>query len=323
MKKLICAVFAIVLCLVICGCGYTASASYPNADKYSVGSFTYDAAAVQAVEINWTAGRVELTESDGAKLSVTETTEGLTPEQQMRWWLDGSTLRIQYWKSGYTGTLNNKEKRVTVEIPKDISLNVQVTSGVIQAGNHQVNSLTLKATSGNIVLGAVNTDSAVLTCTSGSVTVGPLRARNKIEITCTSGEIKVDNAMADTIALNTTSGKITAGPLDAAGAMTASTTSGSMKLDAVKAKSAKAHSTSGDIQLGIYQCETVDVSCTSGDVTLSVLHGSGATVDFKTNSGTLNGKDAKKSAQQVFGDGASQVSISTTSGDVRLMEKEQ
>ena len=321
MKKLICALMLAILLLTLCGCGIARGSTYPNANKYAVGSFTYDAVRVSAVEINWTSGRVELLESDSAQLSVTETTEGLTEDQQMRWWLDGSTLRIQYWKSGYSTTMFNKEKRIVMEIPKDITLSVKVTSGVIQAGNHQLKDLSIKATSGDIHLGEISTGGFSIGCTSGNINVGPIRAQNKLEIGCTSGNIVIENAMADSVTLNATSGNITSGPLDAAGAVNVNCTSGNIKLDAVKAKTVKVHSTSGTVHLGVYQCETVNVNCTSADVTLAILHGSGATVDFKTTSGDLNGKSVKKSAQQVFGDGASKITVSTTSGDLKTLEQ--
>ena len=289
MKKMICGLLMIALCLSFCGCGFSASASYPHAEMYTVGNFTYDAA----------------------------TTQGLTEDQQMRWWLDGSTLRIQYWKSGYTGTLVNKEKRVTVEIPKDISLNVHVTSGEIRAENHQLKDMTLQATSGEIQMGAVNADSITVQATSGELKAGPLRAQGKLSMQCTSGSIRIDNAMADTVTLESTSGSITAGPVDAK-SLTVGVTSGKIKLEAVKAETAKIHSTSGDISLGVYQCGKVDVKCTSGDITLSAVHGSGLTVNFQTNSGSLNGKDAKKNAQQIVGDGASIVNVTTNSGDLKV-----
>ncbi|MBR3016098.1 MAG: DUF4097 family beta strand repeat protein, partial [Clostridia bacterium] len=219
MKKLFSVLMLVIILLSFCGCGFSASASYPNADRYSIGSFTYDAYRVNAVEINWTSGRVELKESDGTQLSVTETTEGLTQDQQMRWWLDGSILRIQFWKSGYSDTLTNKEKRIEVEIPKDISLTVKVTSGEVKAGDHQLKDVKITATSGNIRLGAVNADDMEIQATSGTVQTGPVRVQNQLKAGCTSGNIKMENAMADKIILDMTSGDITSGPIDASASL--------------------------------------------------------------------------------------------------------
>lgn len=320
MKKILCGLVLTALCLTLCACGFTAGGTYPNADKYTVGNFTYDAASVEAVDVSWISGRVELIESDGGTLSVTEKQDGLTDDQLMRWWLDGTTLRIQYWKSGYTGTLNSNQKRLTMEIPRDIALTVHVTSGEIIGGNHQLKEANLSATSGEIELGAVNADNITVEMTSGGLKAGPLRAAKRIAVKCTSGEIKIDNAMADTVTLQSTSGKIEAGPIDAQ-EFTAECTSGDIKLEAVKADSAKVKTTSGDIRLGVYQCGGVSISCTSGDVTLSPVHGSGMTVDYNTNSGSLNGKGGQKSWHQVIGDGASPVTVNTTSGDLKLSEK--
>ena len=64
------------------------------------------------------------------------------------------------------------------------------------------------------------------------------------------------------------------------------------------------------------------MTSTSGDVDLTLLHGSGATVDFRTNSGRFNGnKDDTKRYHEVIGDGAAIVTVSTTSGDLKLKEK--
>ena len=42
MKKMICGLLLIALCLTVCGCGFAMHDSYPNADKYMIGNFTYD-----------------------------------------------------------------------------------------------------------------------------------------------------------------------------------------------------------------------------------------------------------------------------------------
>ena len=298
MKKILFGLVLTALCLSLCACGFTAGGTYPNADKYTVGNFTYDATTVKAVDISWIAGRVELVESDGGTLNVSEKQDGLTDDQLMRWWLDGTTI----------------------EIPKGIALTVHVTSGEIISGNHQLKEAHLSATSGEIELGAVNADSVTIELTSGSLKAGPMRAVKQIAMKCTSGEIEIDNAMADTVTLQSTSGKIEAGPIDA-GKFTAECTSGDIKLEAVKTDNGHVKTTSGDIKLGVYQCGSVTVSCTSGDVVLSPVHGSGMTVDYNTNSGSLNGKGGQKTWHQVIGDGVSSVTVNTTSGDLKLNEK--
>lgn len=48
---------------------------YPNAGKYRAGAFTYSADEVKAVEVYWRSGEVDIRESDGASLRVTESGE--------------------------------------------------------------------------------------------------------------------------------------------------------------------------------------------------------------------------------------------------------
>ena len=46
--------------------------TYPNAEKYQTGAFTYKAADIKAVEIYWRSRKVEITESDNIEFYVKE-----------------------------------------------------------------------------------------------------------------------------------------------------------------------------------------------------------------------------------------------------------
>ena len=46
------------------------SETYPDAEKYQIGSFTYNAAGIKAVEVYWRSGEVEITESDNSELHI-------------------------------------------------------------------------------------------------------------------------------------------------------------------------------------------------------------------------------------------------------------
>lgn len=322
MKKTMKALLLLALACCLAGCSFSVSGgfSYSDGGKYSVGSFAYEASQVDAVEINWNSGLVELKETEGASLNVTEKEEKLRPEQRMRWLLDGRTLRIQFCQSGYSGVLPDG-KHLTMEIPKGIELKVNVTSGDVFLGTHTLKALEAACTSGSVNTGDLSADSMLLAATSGSITTGALRAHGAVKASCTSGSVSIENAMASSITLSATSGNLTAGPLDAQETCSVECTSGKIRLEAVKAGSLKLKSTSGGMEAGVYQCGKVNVNATSGNVILSLLHGQGAAVEFKTVSGSLNGKDAGKKESITLGDGSCPIEVDTTSGNLQIVEK--
>ena len=286
MKKFVCLLLIAALALGLCGCSFSfsfsSSARYEKANQYSVGSFTYDPAQIDAVEIHWQSGNLYLREAAGNALAVTEKDEGYSEDQQMRWLLDGRTLKIQFCKSGYSGSFTG-EKRLDVEIPANIDLSVEQSSGDLSMGEH-----TLKA----------------------------LKAAH------TSGNMRIGNSHADTLQIAATSGNLDAGLLDVKGDFDLAATSGNSTVEAVKAQRVKAAATSGNISLGLYQCGGVEIACTSGNVRLVIPRENGAAIDFATSSGDLNGRDVEhKKATLTVGDGACPVKVATTSGNLTVEEK--
>ena len=72
--------------------------TYPNAEKYHTGTFTYNAADIKAVEIYWRSGEVEITESDISELHVRESGGELPEDTAMHHFLDDGVLRIRFCK---------------------------------------------------------------------------------------------------------------------------------------------------------------------------------------------------------------------------------
>lgn len=76
------------------------SETYPDAEKYQIGSFTYNAAGIKAVEVYWRSGEVEITESDNSELHIKESGGELPEDTAMHYLLDDGVLRIRFCKSG-------------------------------------------------------------------------------------------------------------------------------------------------------------------------------------------------------------------------------
>lgn len=286
MKKLVCLLLIAALALSLSACSFSfsfvSSARYDKADQYSVGSFTYDPSQVDTVEIHWQSGNLYLREAAGNALAVTEQDEDLSEGQQMRWLLDGRTLKIQFCKSGYSGSFKG-EKRLDAEIPANIDLTVEQSSGNLNMGDHTLK--TIKA------------------------------ARS-------SGDMRIGNTHADSLQIAGTSGNLNAGLLDVKGDFDLAATSGNSTVEAVKAQHVKAAATSGNTSMGLYQCGSVEIACTSGNVRLVIPPEHGVAIDFSTASGDLNGRDVdRKNASLTVGDGACPVKVVTTSGNLNVEEK--
>ena len=71
-----------VLASLLSGCffggGAVTGGTYEDAVQYRTGAFTYQAAEVREVRVNWHSGSVTLKQTEGEKLSVSESGTNLT-----------------------------------------------------------------------------------------------------------------------------------------------------------------------------------------------------------------------------------------------------
>ena len=319
MKKALSLLLALVLAAALCGCTVSISRAgrYPDAEKYTVGDFTFQAADVDEIVLSWVSGEARLVRSEAATLSVTEEAPaGLPADALMHWYLDGRTLRIQYCASGYSGTINGL-KRLTVEVPDGIALNAGVTSGDLILDSHALSAVNLGCTSGSVSVASLTADSLNMGATSGSLAAAELAISGDLAASATSGTVSIDSLSAASATLSATSGTVSAGEVALTGGLSTAATSGALRFGSVRAGTVSAGSTSGDIALGLASCDSADIAATSGTIAVRLLEGLGARVEFTTASGSLNGADGRV-AQLTFGDGSCPVTIATTSGDATV-----
>lgn len=286
------ALFAVTFSLVACDNGsiggFATMIKYANADKYLVGSQTYTD-AITSVKVDWAFGEVILVQTDGTTASVEEAADGLTEDQRVRSYVDGNTLRIKFWKSGYSATLENPSlKTVTVTIPSlPGELDVEAASATIQAkGKLQAAVLELSSTSGMIEVDELTATSVDLETTSGSITASKITA-SAMDLDSMSGSIDVGEIVVDggDVDCDTSSGsikldKITARKVDV------ESTSGKIKLGEVICNSIECDSSSASQTVGKLQCATkAEFTCTSGSI--EVLQAEVNTISADTSSGTV------------------------------------
>ena len=277
---------------------------YEHAEKYTAGD-TSLSSPVENLDIHWTSGSLTVEYYDGSEILVRETSpRSLSEDDKLRWWLDGTTLRIQFRKGGFRWfSFSSPEKALTVSLPKGlrlVSADIQATSADVRLPDLAADRLNLQSTSGDITAAA---------------------DANQLSAVSTSGSLQITLGSVDTVSLSSTSGGLGLTAQDAS-SVSLSSTSGAVAASLDSAKKLSASSTSGGIVVALRAFEDLSVSATSGDVSASLPSAPGFTGAVSTTSGDFTSEIPleKDGSTYTCGDGSARISIRTTSGDVRLIE---
>ena len=286
---------SLTLCaLLLSGCGLhirpslgLSGINYEHPEKYTVGGAAFTD-KVEKVEIHWLSGNVTVTGHRGNEIRFSETANrNLTNDLSMHYWLDGSTLRIQFCRSG-KWNLNGLEKELTLQLPERLleSLEVDTVSARVNLEDLKMEDLELDTVSGAV------------------------RLR--------------DCQVSDRARVDTTSGFVKAALTGALREWKADTVSGSVELIVPEVKAFDVNTTSGSVSLTAESApKDLDVDSVSGSVTLCLPADGDFTLDFDTVSGSFSSDLAFKTegSRRIFGRGTGDYSIDTTSGSVNIEEK--
>lgn len=289
MKKFMTIALAFILMFCLTGCisinidGNNSNyGEYSDPDKYSVGNFEYDGTNIEKIDINWVGGKVTVIESDSSDLSVSENGEDLKDSEKLHYRINGNTLTIHYCKSGYVGVIGNENKQLTVEVPKNIELSVDGVSCGIEADTLTQKKLYVECVSGNVVINKIECEKVDINGVSGDISINGITA-NRLNVENVSGDIELSGVSCDEIDI---------------------------------------YSVSGRIETDIERAEDMDFETVSGKINVT-LNNVGATVKTKTTSGKISVDGATVSGNNyVFGDGGSDLSIKTVSGNITVNYKE-
>ena len=286
---------ALTLCaLLLSGCGLhirpslgLSGINYEHPEKYTVGGAAFFD-TVERVELHWLSGSVTVTGHTGNEIRFSETANRhLNNDLRMRYWLDGSTLRIQFCKSG-KWNLNGLEKELNLQLPERLleSLEVDTVSARVNLEGLAVKDLELDSVSG--------------------------AARFR------------DCQVSDRARVDSTSGSVKAALTGALREWKADTVSGSVELTVPEVGDFDVNTTSGSVSLTAEEApKALDVDTVSGSVSLCLPADADFTLDFDTVSGSFSSELACKteSGRRVFGKGSGEYSIDTTSGSVYIEKK--
>ena len=298
--------------------------AYPHAGKYTVGDAEISG-EVKNLDVNWVSGKVSILYYDGNTVELHEQANKKTSaDQQMRWWLDGNTLRVQYAKAGFLMN-GNLQKELTVRLPESIRLenvNVSATSGALDISALQAEDLVLDTTSGDILVSA-DARQVSASATSGKIELRIMENAEKISAGTTSGNIVLETGSAEKIKASSTSGEICA-KIGRVREVRADTTSGDIYAEIRESEKMKTESTSGSVTVKLEKMESLEIDTTSGNISVTLPEKPGFTARLETVSGTIQNSLPLSGQGKAYtcGDGSGTVKIDTTSGDIRIASLE-
>lgn len=298
----ICLIFVVVAAaLLLCGCvSVVTFNTYENADKYEAGNKTFGS-DVKKVEINWCCGEIKIVKSSDSSVSVCESGDADLPEEKrVHTYLEGDVLKIQFWKSGLSSSVDSDKKHLTVELSDGVDIKINNTSAVISAE-------------------ALNTDNVEIITASGGISVGNISSCN-VRVVSTSGGISIESISSDDANIISTSGRIQIENADIADVFDCGSVSGSVNVGSVKAPQVNISSNSGSINIGADVCDKIDIGTTSGSVDITLADGIGASVEYSSTSGSVKiEKEFYKSGNKyIIGNGGCDISVGSTSGSLKI-----
>jgi len=296
---IICVFPLIAVCFGLTACmGYTTQKPYDDADKYLVGSQTYEVSELVRLNVDWNVGKVTLIE-DETSTCVTLTEENaLSDDKKVHSYYHDGVLDIHFWKSGLRDMVREKEKHLTITYPSVRDLRVEMTSGDVVADKLTAENVSIKMTSGDVDIKKLQSVSFACRMTSGDLAIDEMESK-EITFEMTSGKGKFGSVNAETVTMSQTSGDIVVREMET--------------------KSFSSDSTSGDLDIAFTRVERASVSMTSGDTEIK-LPEKGATASIAMTSGSFKSDlpYVVDMGKYIFGEGECELGIKMTSGSLRI-----
>ena len=232
----------------------------------------------------------------------------------------GDTLTIEVRRPASLGRIVGQAPyaELRLSLPAGVAVEARTASGELLAEGLR-GDLSLGTVSGQIETDGTAGALAIST-TSGDADVSD--HRGTLSASSVSGQIQAGGDIADP-QVETVSGDVR---LDGVrGAVTVSSISGDIAIEAAREAALRLESTSGDISVeGALAAEST-ISNISGDVSLALPADAGLRLDASSVSGELSAdlplrdlEEGRRRLSGLIGDGAAELSISTTSGDVTI-----
>lgn len=309
MKKTIIIVLVCLLALGLSACSFSIGALYPDGEKYTAG----DAVITDKVEtllVDWSSGSVTIEPGDGDAIELCETgNKPVKAEEQMQYYLDGTTLHVRFCAPGKLTVGIMPEKNLHVTLPKDLvlrELDVSTASAALNVTDLRAERMKLGTASGEV---------------SGSVAYA-----GELRIGTASGEVKLATpGEVGTIDADTASGDIELTTSGEVGTIKTDTASGAVSITAESVRELDMESASGrqDVVLAKMPQEC-EMDSASGEVTLTLPADAEFTAEVDTASGDFDCEfpTVLHGDTYICGGGGAELSFDTASGDISILKKD-
>ncbi len=311
-------------------------------DYKTSGEYAVSADGIEEIRLEWSSGEVEARAYGGEEIKFSESaSSAISQDDALRFGVGDGKLCIQYCKNG---RYVRQRKSITLLVPESMmgkldtlylgsssaditasglraeKLRMSTASGSVTVSESQAEKLAVSTAGGNLELegsfGSVETDG-----TSGEANVRNLRRGASIEMTTVSGDMTVSGDYSKAV-FEATSGKLSSKGDFSAESVSVDSVSGGMEISGTVGR-LEADTTSGDVWLESDVCPDAEISTVSGCVYLALPGDSGFELEFDTVSGKLD-SDIQlgiRGDDYVCGDGSREISVETTSGDIKIAEK--
>lgn len=139
---------------------------------------TVETGDINALEIDWAAGNIQIDTWDAAEIQITEDAGGsISAADTLDWRISGDTLKILYEKRGniISSTIS---KDLTILLPADLAQNLK--------------KLTIHAASADVLIPCkLQVKNLVMDCASGNLTAEELTVAEKLDFNSVSGELNI------------------------------------------------------------------------------------------------------------------------------------
>ncbi len=257
---------------------------YAHAEMYKTGGASFTVDQVREVEIDWLGGNVEIGQNASGEIHVQEETELTDEEARMRYYLEGTTLKIQYCASGRR--VRETEKNLHLSLPKGIALDIDCTSARVNA----LNSLEFSEFS--------------FECTSGNLEAERIHCDREMEVETTSGSVEIWELTADEFSAKTSSGNIS--------------------VEKLSARELEGDGKSGRLSFGFQTAIAGEIESNGGDIKIKLMDGVGASILFDSAMGKCKAKDPHTKSKKTYtfaaaeGKGSCNLKVKTFRGDLTV-----
>lgn len=283
------------------------------------GAYSLAADGISAVDIDWPAGKVDITVS-GGEIAFSES--AVPASEALRWGVEDGTLYIQYCAPGVNGPASGKD--LSLKLPEEL------------AGS--LSALTFDGASADLTVSGVGADRFQFSGSSGKLSAAEMTAQT-VSLDSSSGDLRFSGRYAELsassgsgavgiestgeaekTAVDTSSGdiRISGRTADA----DAETSSGAIGLDG-DFDSVRAEAVSGFVSAASVSCpRELNVETSSGDVCLTLPKNSDFTLGFDSASGGFDSDLplAAHGGEYVCGSGTGTFTVGTSSGSLQIRQ---